>query len=130
MSAPSSRYTLHAVNRVEVRPGDRVRVELPYSEAMMAARKAGQVWTVRVGNTSAQLIDPCGMEWGAPYLPCECGIYGSLRDGYYTYGENLTEQARLGPATVDGQGTDMPATLSNPCRNLIRLRNLDIWQPR
>jgi hypothetical protein len=83
---PDSPYSSHPSNRVRLLAGDRVRVELPYSEAMMAARKAGQVWTVRLGNASAQLIDPCGHEWGGPYLPCECGIFGDLHTGYYAYG--------------------------------------------
>ena len=81
-----SPYSPRPSNRVDLLPGDRVAVELPFSEAMMAARKSGQVWTVRLGNSSAQLIDPTGDPWGAPYLPCECGIYGDLHTGYYTYG--------------------------------------------
>ena len=77
-------------NRVSVEPGDVVRVLLPHSEAMMAAGKAGQIHLVRVGNTSAQLINDVGTEWGAPYLPIEVGIGADNRGEnprYYAYGK-------------------------------------------
>jgi len=86
IAAIRSPYSPCPDNRVKLLVGDHVAVELPFSEAMMAARKAGQVWTVRLGFSSAQLIDPCGHEWGGPYLPCEVGIYGDLHSGYYGYG--------------------------------------------
>ena len=80
-------------NQVNLKPGDLVRVRLPHSEAMMAASKAGQVWTVRLRRTSVQLVDTDGRDWGAPYLPSECGIYGGgLHGPFYAYGFKIEEQ--------------------------------------
>jgi hypothetical protein len=91
-------YAFMPYNRVELRAGDHVRIRLPYSEAMMACRQAGQVHLVRVGNSSAQLIDVCGREWGAPYLPIECGILGDGTDAhpYYTYGVKIASKEDSG----------------------------------
>lgn len=86
VNATRSPYSPHPCNRVKLLVGDRVTVELPYSEAMMAARKAGTVMTVRMDRWSAQLIDESGRPWGAPYLPCEVGIFGDLHTGRYAYG--------------------------------------------
>jgi hypothetical protein len=108
IAAIRSPFAPHPANRVSLLPGDVVAVELPFSEAMMAARKSGQVWTVRLGNSSAQLIDAVGHEWGAPYLPCECGIFGDRHVGYHTYGKLIsTRTMREAEAQWDrdhGQG--------------------------
>jgi hypothetical protein len=92
---PTSPYAPHPANRVEVRPGQRVRLEVPHSEVCMHMRVAGTVMDVEVlGRTfgdvtyvSAQLYRLDGRPFSAPIGLGEAGIYGTLADGMYAYGE-------------------------------------------
>ncbi len=68
-----------------VRSGDRVRLELPFSEVCMHMRVAGQVMTVEViGATyaagrpcfTAQLYSADGRPFSFPILTAEAGIHG------------------------------------------------------
>jgi hypothetical protein len=62
-----------------VRPGDHVRIELPFSEVCMHMRVAGRVMDVRMTEgryPMAQLLNPDGSEFSAPILTTEAGIYG------------------------------------------------------
>ena len=73
-----------------VRPGDRVRIELPYSEVCMHMRVAGMVMGVRMTEgryPMAQLMNPDGSEFSAPILTAEAGIYGDVERGFYCYPE-------------------------------------------
>ena len=73
-----------------VRPGDRVRIELPYSEVCMHMRLAGRVMDVRMTEgryPMAQLLNPDGSEFSAPILTAEAGIYGDVDRGFYYYPE-------------------------------------------
>jgi hypothetical protein len=74
-----------------VRAGDRVRLELPFSEVCMHMRVAGQVMTVEViGGTyadgrpsfTAQLHRDDGQPFSFPILTAEAGIYGYGDDMY------------------------------------------------
>jgi hypothetical protein len=76
-------------NRIDVRPGDRVRLELPCSEVCMSMRVAGKVMTVVVTTgryPMAQLIDGEGHEFSGPITTGEAGIYGYGAE-MYAYGE-------------------------------------------
>jgi hypothetical protein len=73
-----------------LRPGDRVRLELPHSEVCMHMRVAGRVMDVELTDgehTMAQLLNPDGSAFSLPITTGEAGIYGSPRDGYYCYPE-------------------------------------------
>jgi hypothetical protein len=62
-----------------VRPGDRVRIELPYSEVCMHMRVAGRVMDVRMTDgryPMAQLLNSDGSEFSFPITTGEAGIYG------------------------------------------------------
>ena len=74
-----------------VRPGDRVRIELPYSEVCMHMRVAGRVMDVRMTEgryPMAQLLSPDGSEFSAPILTAEAGIFGDVERGFYCYPES------------------------------------------
>lgn len=76
-----------------VRPGDRVRIELPYSEVCMHMRVAGRVMDVRMTDgryPMAQLLNPDGSEFSAPILTGEAGIFGDVERGFYCYPEKET----------------------------------------
>ena len=71
-----------------VRPGDHVRIELPFSEVCMHMRVAGRVMDVRMTEgryPMAQLLNPDGSEFSAPILTAEAGIYGDVDRGFYCY---------------------------------------------
>ena len=73
-----------------LRPGDRVRIELPHSEVCMHMRVAGRVMDVRMTEgryPMAQLLNPDGSELSAPILTAEAGIYGDVERGFYCYPE-------------------------------------------
>jgi len=73
-----------------LRPGDRVRIELPHSEVCMHMRVAGRVMDVRMTEgryPMAQLLNPDGSEFSAPILTAEAGIYGDVERGFYCYPE-------------------------------------------
>ena len=72
-----------------VRHGDRVRLELPFSEVCMHLRVAGQVMTVEVigrwyadGRScfTAQLHGDNDKPFSFPILTAEAGIYGDGED--------------------------------------------------
>jgi len=73
-----------------LRPGDRVRIELPYSEVCMHMRVAGRVMDVRMTDgryPMAQLLNHDGSEFSAPILTAEAGIFGDVERGFYCYPE-------------------------------------------
>ena len=73
-----------------IQPGDRVRLELPYSEVCMHMRVAGRVMDVRMTGgryPMAQLLNPDGSEFSFPITTGEAGIYGDIERGFYYYPE-------------------------------------------
>ncbi len=73
-----------------VRPGDRVRLELPHSEVCMHMRVAGRVMDVRMTEgryPMAQLLNPDGSEFSFPIGTGEAGIFGDVDRGFYCYPE-------------------------------------------
>lgn len=67
-----------------VEPGDRVRVELPYSEVCMHMRLAGEVREIVVLENMAQILDTEGRNYSFPVTYGEAGIY-SDRFGHYVH---------------------------------------------
>lgn len=64
--------------------GDRVRIELPYSEVCMHMRVAGQVFVVEVREHGAQILNEDGSPFSFPILHGEAGIFRDAA-GLYTY---------------------------------------------
>lgn len=92
-----------------VRPGDRVRIELPYSEVCMHMRVAGKAMDVRMTGgryPMAQLLNPDGTEFSAPILTSEAGIYGDVERGFYFYPEKEAK------TTAEHGRTDMSDPLT------------------
>jgi len=87
-----------------VRPGDRVRLELPHSEVCMHMRVAGRVMDVRMTEgryPMAQLLNPDGSEFSFPIGTGEAGIFGDLDRGFYCYPEkDGAPPAKARPADV------------------------------
>jgi hypothetical protein len=82
--------------------GDRVRLELPYSEVCMHMRVAGRVMTVEViggefpdGRQwyAAQLHHDDGRPFSAPILTGEAGIHG-YGDEMHCYPADASREAR------------------------------------
>ena len=73
-----------------IRPGDRVRLELPYSEVCMHMRVAGRVMDVRMTEgryPMAQLLNADSSEFSFPITTGEAGIFGDVDRGFYCYPE-------------------------------------------
>jgi len=71
-----------------VRPGKRVRLELPHSEVCMHMQVAGKVMTVEYLDRQypvAQLYYEDGKEFSAPITMGEAGFYWDQVNGYYCY---------------------------------------------
>ena len=101
-----------------VSPGDRVRIELPFSEVCMHMRVAGRVMDVRMTEgryPMAQLLNPDGSEFSAPILTGEAGIYGDVERGFYCYPEKETA-LRAEPHRVDDRDllAGEPGELGDP----------------
>lgn len=58
-----------------VKPGDTVRVRLPWSEVCMHMRVAGELRKVRVLADGAQILDDDGSPFSFPVTHGEAGIY-------------------------------------------------------
>lgn len=82
---------------MRVKPGDVVRLELPWSEVCMHLKVAGQVRDVRVLHTSAQILNEDGTPYSFPVTHGEAGIYTDA-EGLYI---NLTVN-------------DLPGGVNNP----------------
>jgi hypothetical protein len=87
---------------VRVRPGDRVRLELPHSEVCMHMQVAGKVMTVEVNGgelpdgrpwSSAQLLNDDGSHFSCPIGIGEAGIYGSP-EALYCYPVEASTEPR------------------------------------
>lgn len=65
-----------------VKPGDVVRLELPWSEVCMYMRVAGQERDVRVLEGGAQILNEDGTRFSFPVTHGEAGIYTDA-DGLY-----------------------------------------------
>lgn len=65
-----------------VKPGDVVWLKLPWSEACMHLRVAGQVRDVRVLADGAQILNDDGTPYSFPVTHGEAGIYSDA-DGLY-----------------------------------------------
>jgi hypothetical protein len=86
-----------------VRPGDRVRLELPFSEVCMHMRVAGRVMDVRMTEDQypmAQLLNADGSEFSFPITTGEAGIFGDVDRGFYYYPEK-NEAPPGGPRPAD-----------------------------
>jgi hypothetical protein len=66
-------------------PGEKVRLELPYSEVCMHMQVAGKVRDVEFRGTCAQIFDDDGREYSAPISPGEAGFMCEESGGYYCY---------------------------------------------
>ena len=70
---------------VFVKFGTTYEVEMPFSEAMMAAGLSGKICKVKVVNYN-QAIVQYGEGSFIPYLPCEAGLFwDSARNKFYFY---------------------------------------------
>lgn len=73
--------------RVEVRPGEAVRLEMPWSEVCMHLRVAGrETWVVLVEDgefAMAQLLNDNHTPCSFPITTGEAGILGNPHDGFY-----------------------------------------------
>lgn len=83
-----------------VKPGEIVRLELPFSEVCVHMRVAGTVMSVRFEESGAQLLREDGGEFSVPITTGEAGFYfDSVAGKHYCY-PALTEDIRrlmLGP---------------------------------
>jgi hypothetical protein len=71
-----------------VRPGDVVRLELPFSEVCMHMRVAGHEMSAQMTRGQypmMQLLNPSGSDFSAPILTSEAGVYGDVERGFYYY---------------------------------------------
>lgn len=69
-----------------VKPGDVVRLRLPWSEVCMFMHVAEQVKDVRVLEDGAQILNEDGTRFSFPVTHGEAGFYRDA-DGLYTYNE-------------------------------------------
>ena len=69
-----------------VRPGERVTIEMPWSEVCMHMRIAGRVMQAEVlpGGWSAQIYDMKGQPFSAPVTTGEAGFHHDS-EGIYCY---------------------------------------------
>lgn len=102
---PAINDPTRADGRRYVKPGERVLLVLPASEAACHLKVYDQVWTVLVTETGAQLFDD-GMRWSSPITHGEAGI---RRDAGGLWIEPLP--ATLYRVTRDGQPVS-PAMIS------------------
>lgn len=65
-----------------VKPGDTVRLRLPWSEVCMHLRVTDQVRNVRVLHTAAQILNEDGTKFSFPITHAEAGIYSDA-EGLY-----------------------------------------------
>jgi hypothetical protein len=97
--------------RIPIKPGDRVPLELPYSEVCMHMRVAGRVMDVQLTDGEypmAQLMNEDGSEFSLPVTTGEAGIYGTLRDGFYCYPKGDVQAFTEAVEAVDPLGWDPP----------------------
>jgi len=97
-----SLVTARNIERVDVEPGEVVRLEIPYSEVCMHMRVAGRVMDVLLttsaaGYAKAQLLQDDGTPFSFPIAPEEAGIRRdySVTDrpvGFYAYREVVDER--------------------------------------
>jgi len=76
-------------SRIDIRPGDTVTLELPYSEVCMHMRVAGRRMHVRLtdgAHPMAQLLSEDGSNFSLAITTGEAGIYRDA-DGFYAYVE-------------------------------------------
>jgi hypothetical protein len=69
-----------------VKPGDVVRLTLPWSEACMYLHMADKVRNVLVKDHGAQILNEDGSRYSFPITHGEAGILRDA-DGLYTYNE-------------------------------------------
>jgi hypothetical protein len=69
-----------------VKPGDVVRLMLPWSEVCLYMKVADQVMDVRVLDDGAQILNEKGTPFSFPITHGEAGIYRDA-EGLYTYNE-------------------------------------------
>lgn len=67
---------------MRVKPGDVVRVQLPWSEACMHLRVADAVRDVRILETGAQILNADGTPYSFPVTHGEAGIYRDAQGLY------------------------------------------------
>lgn len=82
--------TPDAQGRTWLTPGQTVRMFIGYSEVACHMRVAGTVMDVRLTtgiHPMAQLYSDNGHPFSFPIGTGEAGIFGSTRDGFYTYAE-------------------------------------------
>ena len=73
--------------------GERVQLELPYSEVCMHMRVAGKVMQAEIlpSAYSAQLYSLDGRPFSAPITTSEAGFYREAERFYYYYAESPAE---------------------------------------
>ncbi len=76
------------MNRIDLQIGDRVRLEMPWSEVMMHLRLAGSNVVVEVLDDGVQLLLEDGTKLSFPVTWAEAGIYTDT-SGPYAYGGHL-----------------------------------------
>lgn len=70
-----------------VKPGDIVKVTLPFSEVCMHMRVAGDVMAVKVLEHGVQLLNDDGSNYSFPITHGEAGIYTPMVGEWYTDAE-------------------------------------------
>ena len=80
--------------RVAVRPGDVVALEMPASEVCLHMGISGQVWFARLSDTGREVrLYPTEAEAikggaGLPVTPGEAGVFRDGQGGFYAYPAN------------------------------------------
>lgn len=81
-------WTPPAPEPTYLQPGDRITVELPYSEVCMYLGLAGKRRTIELlkgGSGMVQIYHDNGKPLSYPITHVEAGIYLDERGRYYTY---------------------------------------------
>ena len=80
--------------RVAVRPGDVVRLEMPASEVCLHMGISGQVWFARLSGTGRGVelfrteAEADDRPFGIPVTPGEAGVFRDGHGGFYAYPAN------------------------------------------
>jgi hypothetical protein len=89
-----------------VKPGDVVRVKLPYSEACTHLKVANQLREVRVLDNGAQILNEDGTHYSFPVTHGEAGVYQDAAGLYVDEPEEIAaKDLPIGMAVMfyDGQ---------------------------
>lgn len=81
--------------RIELEVGDKLQLEMPYSEVMMHMKLAGKVCYIEVGRTSVRILGDDGRPNTGSVTHGEAGLYSSTEpEQWYVYTDKVPWWAR------------------------------------